>query len=114
MAMSRPKGLPKTGGRKPGSGNRLQRDVRETIIAAFYEAGGVAYLKEQAVENPTAFLALLGKTLPRDVRAEVTVTLAALIEESLKPGDDAKVIEHRDTQSLGQAVAEAAAMVEGE
>lgn len=42
------------------------------VEQALHEAGGVAYLTEQARENPSAFLALVGKLLPRNVTAEVS------------------------------------------
>jgi hypothetical protein len=32
--------------------------------------GGVEYLKQQAVDNPTAFLTLIGKVLPLQVNAK--------------------------------------------
>ena len=34
------------------------------ILGALDDAGGQAYLMQQAEENPTAFLTLLGKVLP--------------------------------------------------
>jgi hypothetical protein len=40
------------------------------ILQALREAhkdGGAAYLKDQALKNPTAFLGLVGKVLPLDV-----------------------------------------------
>jgi len=39
---------------------------------ALDDVGAQAYLARQAEENPTAFLALLGKILPRDVEANVS------------------------------------------
>ena len=64
-------------GRPKGSKNRLQREVREMVLTALSQVGGVEYLARQASENPVAFLTLLGKLLPRDVdasaKAEVTI-----------------------------------------
>lgn len=37
------------------------------ILGALDEAGGQAYLVKQAKKNPKAFLALLGKCLPKDI-----------------------------------------------
>ena len=39
------------------------------IEDALIDVGGHKYLTQQAIENPQAFLALLGKLLPRDVKA---------------------------------------------
>jgi hypothetical protein len=41
------------------------------ILEALDRAGGVDYLQRQAVENAPAVLALVGKVLPKDVRAEI-------------------------------------------
>jgi hypothetical protein len=44
---------------------QVQRaELREMILTALEDSGGVSYLMRQAKENPTAFLALLGKVLP--------------------------------------------------
>ncbi len=89
------------GGSRKGRPNKITRDVRETIIHAFYEAGGSAYLQKQAKKNPAAFLSLLGRTLPKDIRAEITVTLEKLIEESRGP--HATVIEHQPSHGFNGA-----------
>lgn len=56
----------KTGGRKKGVQNKENKALREMILQALDEqkGGGVAYLKDQALMNPNAFLSLLGKVLP--------------------------------------------------
>ena len=60
----RPKGTPKTGGRKKGTTNKVTGTVREMILSALTKAGGETYLVKQAKDNPTAFLTLIGKVLP--------------------------------------------------
>ena len=50
--MPRPKGLPKTGGRKPGTSNRMTREVREAILRAFDQVGGEDYLVQVARDDP--------------------------------------------------------------
>lgn len=70
----RPKGLPKTGGRKPGVTNKVTATVKEAIEAAFDQVGGVNYLARMAEEQPTAFMTLLGKVLPAQINANVTGT----------------------------------------
>lgn len=68
--MSRPKGLPKTGGRQPGSPNKLTGDLKAMILGALDGAGGAAYLERQAEANPAAFMTLVGKVLPLQVSGE--------------------------------------------
>ena len=57
-------------GRPKGSANKTTAAIKEMVIQALNEAhedGGVAYLKDQAAKNPTAFLTLIGKVLPLQV-----------------------------------------------
>jgi len=64
--------LPARGpGRPKGSANKLTRDIREAISQAFDKAGGVDYLVKQSRENPQAFLTLLGKIVPAEVKASL-------------------------------------------
>lgn len=72
----------KTGGRKPGIPNKLTTDVRELILSALTAAGGKKYLTTQAKENPAAFMALVGRCLPKDVNLKATVSLEHLIAAS--------------------------------
>jgi hypothetical protein len=68
----RPKGLAKTGGRKPGTPNKLTAELKDMILEASRLAGNhtggdggtIAYLHQQAMANPVAFMTLLGKVLP--------------------------------------------------
>jgi hypothetical protein len=45
--------------------------LKEMILTALDDAGGIKYLKDQAKENPTAFLTLVGKVLPLQVAGEM-------------------------------------------
>ena len=59
-------------GRPKGARNKTTTAVKEMILQALSNKGGVAYLEKQADENPTAFLTLVGKVIPLDVNANVT------------------------------------------
>jgi len=61
-------------GRPKGIPNRITSDVRGMVLAALDAAGGIEYLVTQARENPTAFLTLVGKILPREVKADVAAS----------------------------------------
>ena len=79
------------GGRRPGAGrkkgvpNKITSDLKAMILGALEKAGGERYLLEQAKKNPTAFMTLVGKTLPLQhtgegggpVRARVEVAFVA-------------------------------------
>jgi hypothetical protein len=47
--------------------NKVTGDIKAMILGALSDAGGRAYLAKQAQQNPTAFMALLGKVLPLQV-----------------------------------------------
>lgn len=54
-------------GKPKGATNKMTRDLKEMILTALSDAGGVEYLARQAEEKPAAFLALVGKVLPLQV-----------------------------------------------
>ncbi len=45
--------------------------IKDMVLEALAVAGGADFLAEQALKNPNAFLTLVGKVLPLQVRAEV-------------------------------------------
>lgn len=66
--MAKPKGSIKTGGgSRKGIPNKNTAALKDMILQALDGVGGVAYLQEQATENPAAFLTLIGKVLPLQV-----------------------------------------------
>jgi len=60
-----------TPGRKKGQVNKTTALLKDAILRAAEAAGGkggtVAYLTDQAKDNPAAFLTLLGKVLPLQI-----------------------------------------------
>lgn len=67
--------LPKTaykrpqpkGGSRKGKPNKATAAIKDMIDQALREAGGVEYLVRQADENPSAFMGLVAKILPKDI-----------------------------------------------
>ena len=57
-------------GRPKGSVNKITRDLRDMILGALDDAGGQKYLARQAEENPGPFMALVGKVLPKEIKAD--------------------------------------------
>ncbi len=59
-------------GRPKGMPNKTTAMLKDAVLEAATKAGGkagmVGYLQTQAIENPTAFLSLLGKTMPLQVQ----------------------------------------------
>jgi len=61
-------------GRKKGQVNKTTALLKDAILKAAEAAGGkggtVAYLTDQATDNPAAFMGLLGKVLPLQISGE--------------------------------------------
>jgi hypothetical protein len=68
--MAKPKGLPKSGGRQKGTPNKTTAQVKDMVLTALGNVGGVAYLERQADENPQAFMTLIGKVIPLQVAGD--------------------------------------------
>ena len=78
------KGNPNPISRK-GKPSKYTKELKDMILGALDEVGGQAYLAEQAILNPTAFMALVGKTLPRDMKADINIlTLESVLEQVRK------------------------------
>ena len=74
-------------GRPKGTPNKATTAVKDMVIKALDKAGGVDYLVEQARENPTAFMSLVGKVIPsqHNISGNITHT-HALIEARKRAG----------------------------
>ena len=57
-------------GRKKGVPNKTTKAVKEMILAALGELGGEQYLIAQGKENPAAFMTLLGRIIPSEVKMD--------------------------------------------
>lgn len=99
---------PRVGDGRPGPGrpkgvpNKTTTKLKEAILAALEGAGNsikpgggsVAYLQQQALENPGPFMALIGKVLPTQLTGEeggpvlISATPITLDEWAKKYGAD--------------------------
>jgi hypothetical protein len=71
------------GGRKAGTPNKMTADIKAMILGALQAKGGQKYLERCADENPTAFLALVGKVLPLQLNAVVRTEARELTDAEL-------------------------------
>ena len=55
------------GGSRKDKPNKSTALIKDMIEGALQDAGGQAYLARQAEENPSAFMGLLGKIMPKDI-----------------------------------------------
>lgn len=81
--MAAPKGNKFSNGRPKGTPNKVTRELKDMILGALDDAGGQAYLRRQADENPGPFMTLVGKCLPKDINVDANVTLAKMTDEEL-------------------------------
>lgn len=88
---------PKRGGRQKGTPNAMGRDLRHMILTALSHAGGVRYLREQAELNPVAFMGLLGKILPLQVKTDGQQPLLVDFRWAL---EEPRVVELRGTPTV--------------
>ncbi len=62
--------MAKTGGRQPGTPNKVNGDIKELILVALQDVGGRQYLAARAIDTPASFMTLLGKVLPLQLTGE--------------------------------------------
>jgi hypothetical protein len=67
-------------GRPTGVPNKVTKAVKDMILGALEDVGGQDYLAEQAHENPSAFMSLVGKIIPNEVNAKVENSGTVIIE----------------------------------
>ena len=75
-------------GRPKGSPNKATKALKDMILGALDDAGGQDYLRQQSIENPTAFLTLIGKVLPMSINADVKGEMGVTIRRFTPEPDD--------------------------
>jgi hypothetical protein len=77
-------------GRPKGAQNHNTKAIKEMLLASLDSVGGQAYFERQAEENPTAFMSLISKIIPAEVKKEITGANGGPIKHSVKVqfGDD--------------------------
>ena len=85
--MAAPKGHARYGGRKKGTPNKQTAAVKDMVLTALGNVGGVKYLERQANENPTAFMTLVGKVIPLQVAGDPENPIMSVVRiELVGPG----------------------------
>jgi len=74
----KPKGAPKTGGRKKGTPNKHPVELKQAIFGALHSGDGAeAYMVQLKKQRPELFSSLLKAFIPKDVN--VTADVAAVV-----------------------------------
>ena len=68
-------------GRRRGAVNKLNQEIRELIRQALDEEGGAEYLRWAAREHPVAFLSLLGRLVPAEIRGALEIVPVVSIRD---------------------------------
>jgi hypothetical protein len=80
----------KTGGRVKGTPNKNTTALKDMILQALSNVGGEIYLMEQAKENPTAFMTLVGRVLPLQVKENGDDPRVPTVVKHVYEGSDGK------------------------
>lgn len=70
--------LPPGPGRPKGVPNKANIAIRDMIEGALREAGGQAYLVRQSREQPVAFMGLVARVMPADIRLAANITVEVI------------------------------------
>ena len=91
----------KTGGRQPGSLNKVTGDIKTMVVGALAGVGGTEYLMRQAEENPAAFMSLVGRVLPLQVTGVGGGAIRIEVITGVPRDDDAPLIDAEDIDEIG-------------
>jgi hypothetical protein len=65
-------------GRPKGTPNKITGELKEMILGALDQAGGMEYLAAKAESHPQAFMALIGRVLPMTIATDGDTGLKSL------------------------------------
>lgn len=78
-------------GRQKGTVNKVTKILKDQVLQALDEEGGVTYLRKLAREEPVAFSGLLGRILPTQVTGPndgpIEIRAAVMIPAKAMPSD---------------------------
>ena len=64
--------------------NKSTMAIKEMLLASLDNVGGQAYFQQQAIENPNAYMALIGKIIPAEVKKEITGADGGPVQHAIK------------------------------
>jgi len=100
------------GGRAKGVPNKLNATIKELIVGALDDVGGREYLAARALDQPVAFMGLLGRVLPLQLTGENGAPIAvdfrwadalpATLAEPVIDADETISVTFVDTTDVGE------------
>lgn len=82
------------GGSRKGRPNKVTKELKDMIRGALDAGGGQKWLERQMTENPSAFMTLLGKILPKDINAELSGSVEHVVTKI-----ERVIVEPKDSDS---------------
>ena len=83
--VGKPENLTNKGrGRPKGAQNKSTVAIKEMLLASLDQVGGQAYFQQQAIENPNAYMSLIGKIIPAEVKNQITGADGGPVQHSIK------------------------------
>ena len=67
-------------GRVKGSQNKITKTIKDALLESFERVGGADYLVQMASDQPVAYMGLLGKVLPTQVKLETKEPITVVFE----------------------------------
>lgn len=67
-------------GRPKGAKNKMSGQIKDMVMTALGNVGGINYLERQAEQNPQAFMTLVGKVIPLQVGGDPDNPLKSVTE----------------------------------
>ena len=80
-------------GRPKGIPNKSTAAIKDMLLASLDAVGGQSYFMRQAEENPNAYMSLIGKIIPAEVKNQITGADGGPVQHSVKVsfGDDSEI-----------------------
>jgi hypothetical protein len=71
-------------GRPKGAPNKNTQAIKDMLLASLDQVGGQKYFQQQALENPNAYMSLIGKIIPAEVKNQITGADGGPVQHSIK------------------------------
>lgn len=71
-------------GRPKGAPNKSTAAIKDMLLASLDAVGGQQYFMEQAKENPSAYMTLIGKIIPAEVKSQITGADGGPVQHAIK------------------------------
>lgn len=98
--VANPKGRPK------GSKDKMPAEIKGMVRRALEHQGGWRYLSRQAEENPVAFMGLVAKLIPAEIKADLGNTDGIVFSIGIpqRTADQIRTDANSDEVSSGQLI----------